>query len=127
MPAVGKSWGQQAYESYYESLGGRGILGEELPDWYSLEPEAAARWEARRLAVPGPHRMAREVRIVRDGIGKAARMYIDGELFPYYTSDGYGLHPKRAELPSVSFTLVAERVIVTDQVDATAAGEDSRA
>jgi len=72
---------------------------------------------------PPPHRMARELKIVRTGPGKAASLYIDGELFPYFTSDGYGVHPRRNELPQVNFTMVAERVIVIDQMEE-AGGED---
>jgi hypothetical protein len=68
-------------------------------------------------AEPEYHRLAKKVRIERFGAGKAAKCYIDGKFFPYYTQDAFHVNPKRGEIPSVTFTLVASTVEVVDSVD----------
>lgn len=59
----------------------------------------------------------KELRVVRDNPGAAARLYIDGELFPHATIDGFAVHPQRGRLPSVSVSIAAQSVIVEDSVD----------
>lgn len=60
------------------------------------------------------YRIARVIKVVRDKINGPATLFVDGELFPYATADGYSFHPQRNEMPGVTFTLVAERVELID-------------
>ena len=69
------------------------------------------------------HKIAWELRIIRADVGSPARLYIDGELFPYGTSSGFTTNPRKNEMPSVSFEIVADRVIVEDNIDPKAVGE----
>lgn len=60
------------------------------------------------------HRMAKSIEIVR-GPGEHADLFIDGELFPYYTRDGFTVGSiMKAEAPAVTLTIVAEVVNVRD-------------
>lgn len=65
------------------------------------------------------HRMAKVLRVVKNGTGPAV-LEIDGALFPFFTVDGFTVHPQRAQLPSVSVTIVADRVEVVDDANGTA-------
>lgn len=38
--------GQEAYEAYSESVGGKDVRGEPLPSWSELRPSVKAGWEA---------------------------------------------------------------------------------
>lgn len=62
---------------------------------------------------PVQHRMAKLIRVVRDGTDHA-HLEIDGEVFPFFTAEGFTVHPERGKLPSVSTVIVAERVEVID-------------
>jgi hypothetical protein len=64
------------------------------------------------------HRIAKTLRVVREGAGGASRLYIDGEPFDYATVDGFTVHPKRGEMPGVTVTIAAWRVELVDDVDA---------
>jgi hypothetical protein len=59
-------------------------------------------------------RMAKLIRVVRTRAGAASFMEIDGEVFPYFTADGFTVHPQRNQMPSVTFTVLANRVEVID-------------
>lgn len=61
-------------------------------------------------------RIAKSLRVVRESPGAAARLYIDGELFEYATVDGFSVHPKRGQIPSVSVQIAAQTVEVDDCV-----------
>jgi hypothetical protein len=111
--------GQRAFEAFCDARGGPVL------SWLELSPKEQQNWTEAAYAVMMPgadglarHRMAKEIRIERHGFGQLARLYIDGQLFPYYTSDGFGVHPRRGEMPQVDFTVVAEAVLVTDCSDA---------
>lgn len=59
-----------------------------------------------------PWRLAKHVRVEQDGIG-AVRVYIDGELFPYYTaSEPKVIQVGRKRLPSITLEVVAENLEV---------------
>jgi hypothetical protein len=64
------------------------------------------------------YRIAKTLRVVREGTGGPSRLYIDGELFGYATVDGFTVHPRRNEMPAVSVTIAAWRVELVDDVDA---------
>jgi hypothetical protein len=64
------------------------------------------------------YKIAKTLRVVREGTGRASRLYIDGELFGYATVDGFSVHPKRGEMPGVTVTIAAWRVELVDDVDA---------
>jgi hypothetical protein len=63
-----------------------------------------------------PVRIAKELRVERTGLG-AARLYIDGELFPYATVEGFTVAPRRGEAPGVSLTIIGASVHVTDVLE----------
>lgn len=63
----------------------------------------------------GPVLLADTLRVVRNGGGQAARLYIDGELFPWATDDGFTVNPRRGEGTYVMLKLVGRRVEVTDE------------
>jgi hypothetical protein len=63
------------------------------------------------------YKIAKTLRVVREAAG-ASRLYIDGEYFPYATTDGFTVHPKRKELPCVTVTIAAWRVELVDDMDA---------
>lgn len=65
-----------------------------------------------------PWKIAKTLRVVREGPGHPARLYIDGEEFEYATVDGFSVHPKRNEMPGVTVTIAAYRVELVDDVDA---------
>ena len=65
-----------------------------------------------------PYKIAKTLRVVREGTGGAARLYIDGELFDYATVNGFSVHPARNEMPGVTVTIAAWRVELVDDVDA---------
>jgi hypothetical protein len=65
-----------------------------------------------------PYRIAKTLRVVREGTGTAARLYIDGELFDYATVNGFSVHPARNEMPGVTVTIAAGRVELVDDTDA---------
>lgn len=69
--------------------------------------------EAERL----PVRIPKQLRVVRDKAGGAARLYIDGELFPFATVDGFTVHPQKTQMPCVSVSIAAWSVVVEDSVD----------
>jgi len=63
-----------------------------------------------------PVKVAKELRVVRQGTS-AARLYINGELFPFATVDGFKVGPTgRAVPPTVSLTLIADRVELIDDM-----------
>lgn len=66
----------------------------------------------------GAARVAKTLRVERTRAGGPARLYIDGELFPYATVDGFAVHPRKNELPGVTLTIAAWRVELVDDVDA---------
>lgn len=63
-------------------------------------------------------KIAKTLRVVREGTGTPARLYIDGELFEYATVDGFSAHPRRGEIPCVTVTIAAWRVELVDDIDA---------
>jgi len=65
-----------------------------------------------------PYKIAKTLRVVREGIGAPARLYIDGEYFEYATVGGFTVHPARGEMPGVTVTIAAWRVEVVDDADA---------
>ncbi len=69
-----------------------------------------------------PVKIAKTLRVVREGVGRPARLYIDGEEFEYATVDGFSVHPKRNEMPGVTVTIAAWRVELVDDVDAKPGG-----
>jgi hypothetical protein len=66
------------------------------------------------------YKIAKTLRVVREGAGGASRLYIDGEPFDYATVDGYTVHPRRGEMPGVTVTIAAWRVELVDDTDAKA-------
>jgi hypothetical protein len=64
------------------------------------------------------YKIAKTLRVVREGTGHASRLYIDGVPFDYATVDGFSVHPKRGEMPGVTVTIAAWRVELVDDVDA---------
>ena len=64
-------------------------------------------------------KVANVLRVVNLGKG-AARLYIDGVMFGYATTEGFDVHtgPRRHErnMPAVTLTIVARRVEVVDDV-----------
>lgn len=64
------------------------------------------------------YKIAKTLRVVREGSGGAARLFIDGEPFDYATVDGFTVHPKRNEMPGVTVTIAAWRVELVDDIDA---------
>lgn len=65
-----------------------------------------------------PARIAGTLRVVREGPGRPARLYIDGILFEYATVGGFTVHPQRNEMPGVTVTIAASRVELVDDIDA---------
>lgn len=61
-------------------------------------------------------KIAKSLRVIRDTLGSAARLEIDGELFPFATVDGFSVHPKRGQMPSVTVSIAAESVELLDSV-----------
>ena len=61
-------------------------------------------------------KVADELVVRRYGPGQAARLYINGELFPWGTIDGFHINPRRAETPSVTLTIAALKVEVIDDI-----------
>lgn len=61
-------------------------------------------------------KIPKELRVVRASLNRPARLYIDGELFPYATSEGFTVSPRRNEMPGVSLTIAADRVEVVDSM-----------
>lgn len=59
-------------------------------------------------------RLAKELRIVMCPNLGAGRLYIDGELFPYFTVDGFTTHLRRAQPRGVTLTIAAESVVVIE-------------
>lgn len=70
----------------------------------------------------GGHKIAKTLRVVRNGTGHS-HLYIDGELFPYATVDGFSVHPRKGEMPGVTVTIAAYRVEVCDDMDGKPAQE----
>ena len=64
----------------------------------------------------GTVKVAQTLRVERSRAGGHALLYIDGELFPYGTVDGFSVHPRKNELPGVTLTIAAWRVEVCDDV-----------
>lgn len=71
---------------------------------------------------PVKHRMAEVLRVVRDGTNHA-HLEIDGEPFPFFTVDGYTVHPVRGKPPHVLVSIAAHRVEVVD-TDGTVTDDD---
>lgn len=67
------------------------------------------------------YKVAKTLKVVREGPGRAARLFIDGEPFDYATADGFSVHPQRNEMPGVTLTIAAWRV---ELVDDTASNPD---
>jgi len=65
-----------------------------------------------------PVKVPAVIKIVREGAGKPARMYIDGKRFDCATVDGFTVHPTRDSMPCVMLTIVASRVELVDDLDA---------
>jgi hypothetical protein len=65
-----------------------------------------------------PPRIARTLRVVREGTGTAARLFIDGEPFGYAVTGGLGVSLKRGEMPGVTVTIAGWRVEVVDDTGA---------
>lgn len=65
-----------------------------------------------------PYKIAKTLRVVREGTGGAARLFIDGEPFDYATVDGFSVHPRRGEMPGVTVTIAAWRVELVDDAGA---------
>jgi hypothetical protein len=61
-----------------------------------------------------PIQIAKVLRVERTRAGGWARLWIDGELFPYGTAGGFTVHPVKGELPGVTLTIVGWRVEVVD-------------
>lgn len=59
-------------------------------------------------------RVAKVLRVIREGAGSPARLEIDGEPFTLATIEGFSVHPKRGELPSVTLSIAAYRVELID-------------
>jgi hypothetical protein len=57
--------------------------------------------------------MAKLLRVVREGTDHA-HLEIDGEPFPFFTVDGFTVHPERGKPPCVSVTIAADCVEVLD-------------
>lgn len=68
------------------------------------------------------YKIAKTLRVVREGPGRPARLYIDGELFDCATVDGFTVHPKRDEMPCVTVSIAAWRVELVDDIDAKPGG-----
>lgn len=64
------------------------------------------------------YRIAKTLRVVREGPGQAARLFIDGEPFDYATIDGFTVHPRRGDMPGVTVTIAAWRVELVDDTNA---------
>jgi hypothetical protein len=64
------------------------------------------------------YKIAKTLRVVREGAGQPSRLYIDGELFEYATVDGFTVHPQRKQMPGVTVTIAAWRVELVDDIDA---------
>lgn len=67
-------------------------------------------------------KIPRELKIVRRKGEKSARLYIDGEYFPFATVDGFSTHPQKNQMPCVIVSLVAWTVKVEDEMFA---GDDT--
>lgn len=65
-----------------------------------------------------PVRIPKQLRVVRDKAGGPARLYIDGDLFPFATADGFTVHPQKTQMPCVSLSIAAWSVVVEDSIDA---------
>lgn len=65
-------------------------------------------------------KVAGVLRVVNEGKG-AARLYIDGVMFGYATADGFDVHTGNRKhgghIPGVTFTVVAQRVEVVDDIE----------
>lgn len=62
------------------------------------------------------HRLARHIEVRRDKGDPSVRVYIDGELVPFFlTGDGVKVEPRFGQPGSVTLTLVAERITVEDE------------
>lgn len=62
------------------------------------------------------HRLARHIEVRRDKGDPSVRVYIDGELVPYFlTGDGVKVEPRFGQPGQVTLTLVAERITVEDE------------
>jgi len=60
--------------------------------------------------------MARHIEVKRDEHDPSVKLYIDGELFPFFiTGDGVKVEPKFGQPGQVTVTLTAERITVDDQ------------
>jgi hypothetical protein len=60
--------------------------------------------------------MARHIEVLREPRNGSIRVYIDGELFPYFlTGDGIKVEPRFGEPGEVTLTLVAEHITVDDR------------
>lgn len=112
----GKTPGQRAYETFYAYH----LPNTRAVPWESHTDEYRHAWEEAAFSVVHPafdqtgHQMAQHIKIIRIGFGRPAVMYIDGTMFPFYTSEGYAVRPNRNELPTVHFAVVAEKIEVID-------------
>lgn len=69
--------------------------------------------------------LAKSLIVVQERAG-AAKLFIDGEPFPYATLDGFSVHPKRGNAPGVSCTLYADRVELISTMDGVTKDEKER-
>lgn len=62
-------------------------------------------------------KIAKVLQVVNEG-GHHAQLYIDGELFPWATVEGFTVHAgKRAQIPAVHVSIAAYRVEVVDDLN----------
>ena len=66
---------------------------------------------------PAPtHRLAREIKVTRDPDDPSVRVFIDGELLPYFLAgEGVKVEPSFGQPGKVTFSLTAESIVVEDR------------
>lgn len=57
------------------------------------------------------------VRVVREGAGQPAKLYIDGVFQPWATVTGFSTEVRRAEMPGITLTLAANRIEIVNDLD----------
>jgi hypothetical protein len=96
-------------ESGYVSDANRAAAAE-LAGMAQIRPAAAAPLpeHQNKIIVPG------RLHVVRDRLGAAGRLYVDGEVFPYATADGFHVDVNRGSMAGVTMKMVASSVSVED-------------
>jgi hypothetical protein len=65
----------------------------------------------------GDMRLAKRIRIERNGLNDFGHIFIDGELFPYMTADGPTVNVRKTpKMPGITLTIQAESVEVVDEM-----------